>query len=150
LVDVENLIGHPRPTLTQAANCCDLYEERAAVRSGDLIVVACNHGAALAVGLGWKGARLLLRSGQDGADRALLEVIAHETVEDRFASVVVASGDGCFAEPVASLGAIGLDVTIVSRPPALSRRLELAARRVVVFDAEPVPAQPAEVALKAA
>ena len=150
LVDVENLLGCTRPTTEEAKACRDEYNERASVQPGDLVVVACNHGAAFAVGLGWSGARLLLRSGPDGADLALLGVIAHESVEKRFAAIVVASGDGCFADAVAWLGRHGLDVTVVSKARALSRRLELAAKHVVIWDATPSPANPAAVMREAA
>lgn len=150
LVDIENLIGCPRPTLGEATTCREAYDESAAVGPNDLVVVACNHGAVLAVGFGWRGARLLLRSGQDGADLALLDVIAHEDVEDRFAAVVVASGDGRFADAVARLGILGIEVTVVANGRALSRRLRLAAKHVVIFDAEPVPAHPAAAAREAA
>jgi hypothetical protein len=150
LVDIENLIGSARPTLRDAATCCERYAERAPLGPNDLVIVACNHGAATAVGYGWRGARVLLRSGRDGADMALLEVIAHENVTARFEAVVVASGDGCFAEAVAWLGSLGIEVTVVSNERALSRRLRLAAKHVVMLDADPVPAQPAAAARKAA
>lgn len=139
LVDVENLIGCARPTVQQATMCREDYGSRAPVRPDDLIVVACNHGAALPVGYAWRGARLLLRSGPDGADLALLDVIAREDVENRFAAIVVASGDGRFADPVARLDCLGIEVTVVSNGRALSRRLQLAAKRVVILDAEPGP-----------
>jgi hypothetical protein len=150
LVDIENLIGSPRPTELEAHDCRRRYTEHLAVRPGDLVVIACNHGAALAVGFGWREARLLLRSGQHGADAALLDVIANENINRRFRSVVVASGDGCFAEPVASLARAGVEVTVVSNACALSRRLKLAARQVVIFDSQPLPAHPSVVALRAA
>jgi hypothetical protein len=143
LVDVENLTGCPRPALPAAIACRERYEESAPVRGNDLVIVACNHGAAVTVGHGWRGARVFLRSGQDGADLALLDVIAHEDVASRFEAVVIASGDGCFAEPVAQLGALGIEVTVVSNGRALSRRLRLAAKHVVIFDGDPVPARPA-------
>jgi hypothetical protein len=143
LVDVENLIGCPLPTLAEATRCHEDYAECAAVGPNDLVVVACNHGAAVPVGLGWRGARLLLRSGENGADLALIDVIANEDVADRFAGVVVASGDSRFADAVARLGVLGVEVTVVSGGRALSRRLQIAAKRVVIFDREPVPARPA-------
>jgi hypothetical protein len=150
LVDVENLLGCARPTAEEARACRAEYNERAAVASGDLVIVACNHGAAVAVGLGWAGARLLLRSGPDGADLALLGVIARECIEDRFTAVVVASGDGCFADAVARLGRLGLEVTVVSKAQALSRRLELAAKHVLLWDATQSPAYPAAALREAA
>jgi hypothetical protein len=150
LVDIENLTGCPRPTLAETTTCREDYDECAGVGPDDLVIVACNHGAVLAVGFGWRGARLLLRSGQDGADLALLDVIAHEGIEDRFAAIVVASGDGAFADAIARLGILGVEVTVVSNGRALSRRLRLAAKHVVIFDAEPVPAHPAAAAREAA
>jgi hypothetical protein len=140
LVDIENLAGCPRPTITHARACREAYYERADVQPGDLVIVACNHGALLAVGLAWPGASLRLRSGCDGADLALLEVIANEAIDDRFVRIVVGSGDGCFADAVARLGGLGLDVTVISNLRGLSRRLELAARHVVLFDAILPPA----------
>lgn len=150
LVDIENLIGCARPTTAEAAACRGAYQDCAGVRPGDLVVVACNHGAAGTVGLSWRGARLLLRSGPDGADLALLDVITNEAIEERFEAIVVASGDGLFAEAVARLGGLGLDVTVVSNHRALSRQLRLAARQVVLFDAMLPPASSAAIALKAA
>jgi hypothetical protein len=137
LVDVENLIGTPRPTLEQVIVCRDSYG--VFVGHDDHVIVSCNHGAYITVGWVWPGARRLVRSGLNGADLALLDVLARERVAERFSTVFVGSGDGLFADAVASLGAIGVDVTVVSRPEALSRRLELAAGRVQIFTFDPGP-----------
>lgn len=150
LVDIENLIGRARPTLAEATTCRDRYKECAPVLPHDLVVVACNHGAVLPVGFGWRGARLLLRSGEHGAELALLNVIAREDIQRRFVEVVVGSGDGRFADAVAGLGAFGVEVTVVSNRRALSRRLKLAARHVVTFDAKPLPTTPARALREAA
>ena len=149
-MDIENLVGSARPTIAETTACREEYTERAAVQPGDLVVVACNHGAALAVGIAWSGTRLLLRSGPDGADLALLDVIAHEAVGERFAAVALASGDGRFADAVAWLGGAGLDVTVVANGRALSRRLELAAKHVIIFDPSPPPAIPCALLREAA
>jgi len=79
----------------------------------------------------WPGARHLRRSGHDGADLALIEILTGESVAERFAAVIVASGDGLFAGPVARLGADGVVVTVVANRRSLSRQLALAARRLV-------------------
>ena len=133
LVDIENLIGHARPTLAEVASCYEAY--RSWIGDHDLVVVACNHGAFPAVAWGWPGARRLVRSGQDGADRELLDVLAFERVEDRFKSVGVACGDGIFTDAVAWLGGTGVSVTVVSRSGALSRRLRMAARDILLVPA---------------
>jgi hypothetical protein len=131
LVDIENLIGLARPALADVAACHEAY--RPLIRNHDLVVVAFNHGAFQAVAWGWPNARRLVRSGENGADHALLDVLTYERVEQRFRSVIVASGDGIFTEAVARLGALGISVTVVSRPEALSRRLRLAARHTLDF-----------------
>ncbi len=130
LVDIENICGVARPTRCDVQSVRGRYETVEGTRTGDLVVLACNHGALLEVGLGWPAARLIVRSGVDGADLALLDVIQHENITARFNEVVIASGDGIFAEVAALLAERGLDVTVVSRRRALSRRLRMAAGRV--------------------
>jgi hypothetical protein len=130
LVDIENICGAPRPKRGDVETARTHYEERVNPGPDDLVVLACNHGACLEVGLGWPGARLVVRSGEDGADLALLDVIDHEGINSRFNAVVIASGDGIFVGVVAGLAGRGLDVTVASRERALSRRLRLAAGRV--------------------
>lgn len=131
LVDIENLLGVARPAMADVVACHEAY--RPLIRCGDLVVVACNHGAFSAVAWGWPDARRLMRSGENGADQALLDVLQYERVEHRFDAVVVASGDGIFTDPVARLGGLGVAVTVVSRPEALSRQLRMAARDVLAL-----------------
>lgn len=130
----------PRPTLEQVEACAARYEQVTEPGDADLLVVGCNHGAAAAVRFGWPNARLVQRSGPDGADLALIEVVEHERVAERFDSVVIGSGDGIFTESAAHLGAHGVRVTAVSTRRALSRRLALAAAEVVPFDVQLPPA----------
>jgi hypothetical protein len=131
VVDIENLTGLPRPALADVVACHEAY--RPLIRDHDLVVVACNHGAFLAAAWGWPDARWLVRSGENGADHALLDVLIYERVEQRFETVVVASGDGVFADTVARLGGLGVTVTVVARPGSLSRRLRMAARHVLTL-----------------
>lgn len=126
LIDIENLTGSASPTPGEVRDCRDVYES-AFVGANDLVVVACSHHAFRAVGWEWTKARLLLRSGDNGADLALLEVLASEDVAKRFDFIHVASGDGIFADAVARLGAAGVTITVVSRPESLSAALRLAA-----------------------
>jgi hypothetical protein len=135
LVDIENVCGDARPGQSDVRAMQKRYEDLVNPGPDDLVVVACNHGAALEVGLGWPGARLLVRSGINGADQALLGVIEHEGIELRFAGVVIASADGIFTEAASFLAGCGLSVTVVSRERALSRRLRLAVACVCTFTA---------------
>lgn len=143
LVDIENLLACPRPMLTDVIACREHYNACAPVMSGDLVVVGCNHGAFLSVRYGWSNARVLLRSGEDGAESVLLDVIPSENVQRRFGEVVVGSGDGVFTDAVSQLGCLGVEVTVVANRRALSRRLRLAAKRIVLFDSEPLLTRPA-------
>jgi len=79
----------------------------------------------------------VVRSGPDGADLALVEIVEMEDVAVRFDRIVIASGDGIFAHPAAQLQASGVAVTVVSRPDALSRQLKLAARDIRYLDLMP-------------
>lgn len=88
----------------------------------------------MTAGLGWKGSRLVARSGENGADLALLEVLARERVEERFDEVVLVSGDGIFTDVVAALSAAGVHVTVVARREACSNRLRMAAARTLYID----------------
>lgn len=94
-------------------------------------IVACSHHAAPIVAYGFPGARHLWRSGPDGADLALLDVLENEHVDQRFGQITICSGDGIFAESTARLATVNVDVTVIARTGRLSRQLELAASHVI-------------------
>jgi hypothetical protein len=100
----------------------------------DQVEVASSHLTLLNAALGWPHAHYRVRSGPDGADQALLDVLQHENVASRFTHVAIGSGDHLFAEEAAHLAAQGVWVTVVSRRHSLSRRLALAARQVIFLD----------------
>jgi hypothetical protein len=134
LIDVENLIGSCVMSVTDVAALQRDYYSVAGVQLRDHVVIATGPAAAPAAWFGWQGGRRLVRGGVDGADRALLEVIAHESLSSRYERVVVASGDGVFAEACAHLQAEGCKLTVVTRIGALSLRLRLAVRDVRFVD----------------
>ena len=104
------------------------YEHAVGVAPGDLVIVVTSHHAAPAAWFAWPRARRLTRSGLDGADLALLHVLATERVAERFPWVISASGDAIFAKPAAGLRAAGCQITVVARPQTRSRRLAFAVR----------------------
>lgn len=132
LIDIENLLSTPRPECGEVSEVRRRYSALASIGEHDHVVIACNHGAAVTVGVHWCDSRLLVASGPSGADIALLDVLVTEHVRDRYDHVVLASGDGIFAGIVAALAA-AIPVTVVSRPDRLSRALRLAASAVVDF-----------------
>jgi hypothetical protein len=135
LVDIENLAGAAIPSFGQVREVQDLYAERMGFDAVDHVVVASSHLALLNAALGWPHARYRVRSGPDGADLELLDVLRHENVAERFTRVAIGSGDGAFALAAAALAAAGVWVTVVSRRGSLSARLALAAHEVIFIDA---------------
>jgi hypothetical protein len=130
MVDVENLAGTASPTQAQAAAVAGLVAEVIQNFDGAQVVIACSHHAALVVAFAFRSARQLWRSGPNGADLALLEVLETERVDERFQYVTVCSGDGIFSDVVAWLGSRQVEVTVVALRGHLSTRLRLAARHV--------------------
>lgn len=147
---IENLALGPGADFAVMAAVAAEYEAAAELGGGDHVVVAAGHFAAPASWWAcWPRARRLVRSGTDGADLALIEVIETETPSARFDRVVLGSGDGIFAEPAARLQADGCGLTVVCRRGSLSRQLQLAAGAVRLLEPEPKAAQGLE-ALKVA
>jgi NYN domain len=134
VVDIENLAGVAIPTLARVAEVQGQY--LACLRFGvdDQVVLAANHLALLNAGLGWPHARYRVRSGKDGADLELLDVLEHENVAARFSHVVIGSGDGGFGHAAASLAARGVRITVVSRWGSLAYDLAKAAGNVIYID----------------
>ena len=135
LVDIENLAGDSRPSLRQVRQAQGLYAGCLGFGAMDQVEVASSHLTLLNAALGWPHAHYRVRSGPDGADLALLDVLRYENVADRFTHVAIGSGDHLFAEEAALLAAQGVWVTVVSRRRSLSPRLALAAREVIFLDA---------------
>ena len=102
----------------------------------DQVEVASSHLTLLNAALRWPHAHYRVRSGPDGADLALLDVVRHENVARRFTHVAIGSGDHLFAEAAVHLAAAGVWVTVVSRRRSLSLRLAEAAREVIFLDTE--------------
>jgi hypothetical protein len=126
LIDVENLLGTAEPDPVQARDLRARYLLLVGVGALDQVVIASSHRALKNTGCWWPGARYLVRSGRDGADHELLDVMDHERIAVRFCRVTIASGDGVFAPGAAGLVTAGCQVTVVSRRGGLSGQLALA------------------------
>lgn len=144
LIDIENLAGAALPTFEQIQHVQGSYAGLLTFGALDQVVVASSHKTLLDAARGWPRARYRARSGRNGADLALLDVLWNERVAARFTHVVIGSGDGAFARAAATLTAAGVRVTVVSMRGHLSARLRLAASDVIYLDgaspAEPVAA----------
>jgi hypothetical protein len=134
VVDIENLAGAAIPTLFQVNMVQDWYLTRLGFGAADQAVLASSHLGFINTALGWPHARYRVRSGRDGADLELIDVLEHEDVARRFNHVVIGSGDGMFGQVAKSLRERGVRVTVVSRPGSLAVVLAKAAQDVVYLD----------------
>src|SRR6266568_8842844 len=89
LVDIENLAGDSLPSLGQVREVQDLYTGCLGVGAFDQVVIASSHLTLLNAALGWPHARYRVRSGPNGADLELLDVLLCEDVAARFTHVVI-------------------------------------------------------------
>jgi hypothetical protein len=129
LVDIENLVGGSHVAETLVHSVSEHYARVAGVAADDLVIAACSHETFPYVAWAWEGhPRMLVRSGEDGADLALLTALEEERLVERFTRVVVGSGDGIFAEPLSLVQHRGIAVTVVGRRRSMSSRLRLAVR----------------------
>lgn len=134
VVDIENLAGKSLPSVDQVTVVQGCYLALLAFGSEDQVVMASSHKALLNMALGWPHARYRVRSGPDGADMELLDVLLHEDVAARFTHVVIGSGDRVFGQAAATLSDRGVWVTVVSRRDSLAPGLARAATDVVYLD----------------
>lgn len=142
VIDIENLAGAPMPSLEEIRGVSDSYARRLAFGQHDQVVVASSRLTLVNAACGWPRARYRARSGRDGADLELLDVLRHEEIAERFTRVVIGSGDGAFAAAAEDLTAAGVWVTVVSKRGHLSERLRQAASEVIYLDDAP-PSEPA-------
>lgn len=132
LIDAENLCGTGDPTEGEMRRVHDAYVDMMRPGPEDHTIVGAGRRSGFVAGAGWPGARLVLGSGPDGADLALLDSLrAPDEVVQRFDGVVVASGDHIFSDLVLDLTDAGGTVVVVWGEGALSRRLVGAARATV-------------------
>jgi hypothetical protein len=111
----------PREVLCGA---CAEYRAMAPVADGDLVVVATNPALLVEAGLAWPGARLLIGSGPDGADLALMRQLGDARwIARRFDQVVIGSGDGIFASTARAIRQFGIAVGVVGREGGISKSL---------------------------
>ena len=137
LIDIENTVGGGVSMSKQVNGAQAAIASAVVPRVDDQVVVACGRFSVDVVGFEWRGPRrLVFRAGTNGADLELLDILETERVNDRFAEIVIVSGDGIFAEAVSRLGLYS-DITVASRPESCSWTLRMAAKRVLDIDYDP-------------
>ncbi len=138
LVDIENAACTASPEAEWVAEIQRTLIEKLGLTGEEMVVLGCSHHAAKTAAFAWLGGhRRVWRSGADGADLALLEVIDSEPVTRTCDQVTIVSGDWIFANALTSLAAQGITTTVVATRGHLSNRSRIAAHRVV--ELEPWP-----------
>jgi hypothetical protein len=137
LVDIENIAGGACLSANAVRTVKSKVIDAANIGEADHVVIGTSHIGLLEVGCNWPGIRYVVRSGPDGADLALLEVLS-ENVPARYGEVVLASGDGIFADALSELESEGVPTTVIGRTGAVAGALKMAASRVVYVGGEPL------------
>ena len=135
LIDVENVVGGPCSTEACARWARRRLEDELGPfgeQWADQVWVGVDAGGLRNVAWEWRNGRPLEGYGADGADRALLELLTDD-VPRRFERVLIASGDGIFADAGAALAGRGVHLTVVAHECGLNRRLRASATEVVLL-----------------
>ncbi len=131
LIDIENLAGSSCPDEGLCRAVSDAYFDLDLVGPSDLLVVGCCHRVFSTAAYGFGGARYVVASGKDGADRALLSLCDEAGgFERRFDGIVIGSGDHIFVDLALAARRSSLDVEVVSRYGHISIGLRSIAHRV--------------------
>lgn len=114
LIDIENLCGGSDLSVSQVEAVRFEYFDLVQPNALDLFVIAASHHNLEASSYGWPGGFHQFRSGVDGADILLAKVMLEDSIQDRFQSVFLASGDGGLAPFASALISQGSQLTVVS------------------------------------
>ena len=125
LIDIENLCETTFLNEGLVREVKDEYLRSINPKPQDLFVLGVSHFNLEAAVFGWGAgvAQYVVQSGLNGADLALLGVLGEASMIDRFTEVVIASGDGIFAEAGTRLRRSGLKVGFVGRTGAISYQI---------------------------
>ena len=115
IVDAANELGDPFFTISSARSLSRVWSACTHPEETDHFIKATGPGTAASLGLGWPGGLLLSRSGQDGADNAIIEAIDVDWVKERFSVVYLGTGDHSMAPLAAALISAGVKVILVAR-----------------------------------
>ena len=120
LIDIENLVRGSGASSMQVVEALAAYRATVTIGPSDHVVIASGRRLLMAAGLAWPGARLLLGTGINGADLALLAASRPAAMVAAYDRVVFGSGDGIFAARAAELRRAGLVVAVVSLSESLA------------------------------
>jgi hypothetical protein len=127
IVDIENALSKPNFTTRDARMIRKFLTETVSLKDHEQVTIGTSHINAFETTRAWSNARVRYRSGPNGADLVLLDVLTNEGIEERFDEVVLVSGDGIFTDQVNRLRSLGINVTLVAPANGCATRLRLRA-----------------------
>lgn len=135
VVDVENVLGgtHETADVHQVAEALSAYDAAVGARPDDLTFYGANPALQFRVHEATARGRVVGRRGPDGADDALLDMVAGDWVVERFDRVCIGSGDHAFAPFAAALRTAGVHVVVACAPGRISAELYRAASEHVAL-----------------
>ena len=123
MIDIENLCGGPDQVAALGPYIRYLYEHIASDRWMPVVATSSytlrQHPS---LWWSWPDARRLIRSGPDGADLALVEIL-NEPVADHCDTIEIWSGDHIFARSIRLLRDRGKTVTVRGAPGSIASYL---------------------------
>jgi hypothetical protein len=135
LVDLENLVGmSPREATTDDYRfaVAELVDRLHIDAAADRLIIGVNPALAFTAHDLCPAARIVTRTGPDGADERLCEELDDvRFIARRFDTVIVASGDHSFCTPIAALAFHHVSTVVAALPRHLSAALRVAAQQVV-------------------
>ena len=123
IVDIENAIGCGVISDDRVKQQKYRIEETYGCNEDDLVVIGVSHSKNAFPARCWKGARIVLKHGENGADLALKRVMQTEDLASRFGEVVIVSGDGIFAKEAKALKQEGARVLIDSALDSVASKM---------------------------
>lgn len=133
-IDIENVAGGAVVTPEIAEQARSVIETALDLKNNEQVVIGISHIGLFNAKGAWSSARIKVRSGDDGADIELVDILSTEQIHKRFDEVVLVSGDGVFTDVVSRFASHGVKVTVASWVSSLSSSLRVAAARTIYLD----------------
>jgi hypothetical protein len=134
VAEIEGIAEGAVRTVSLASWAKRQVAEAIALKEGEQVIVGATHRSVLPARMVWPQSRIVTGPRAEDVQNEILQVLQEERIPERFDELVLASGNGVYAEAVASLGASGVEVTVVAWPENLSKRLRMAAAHVVLLE----------------
>lgn len=100
----------------------------------DQYFLATGPGTAEALAFGWRNVKPVIRSGQDGADDAIIEYLDADFIASRYERVFLGTGDHKMLDAAKALIERGVEVTIVARRKTLHAGYKHIGAKIVYLD----------------